>query len=46
MRVVEGDIFWVPKLVRERTKAKKRLISREKMEAHNAKVSMRLKSKV
>lgn len=46
MRVVEGDVFWVPGLDGERTEAKTRLIIREKMEEHNTKVSMRLESKV
>lgn len=46
MRVVEGDVFWIPRLDKERTEAKTGLISREKMEEDNTEVSMRLKSEV
>lgn len=46
VRVVEGDVFWVPGLDGDRTEAKTRLIIREKVEEHNTKVSMRLESKV
>lgn len=46
VRVVAGDLFWTPRLDRERTEAKTGLISREKMEEDNTEVSMRLKSKV